>query len=178
VVLGISELLKLVRAGLIEGLSERELKNPEGTGFDLRVGEIYKIKGKGILLQEFRKTPEIELLAKYDPSNSEKILISPFDYCLVKTIERVKTPPNLVGIIFPRTTLFRSGLTLFSSLDPPGYEGELVFGLVNLGPCQFELELGARIAHIIFLKIKGKTRLYKGQWQGGRVATRSLEKQI
>jgi deoxycytidine triphosphate deaminase len=30
---------------IIENLSEREL-NPEGVGIDVRVGEVYKIKGK------------------------------------------------------------------------------------------------------------------------------------
>ena len=35
-ILGINELLRLVKEeNLIEGLSERELKTPEGTGFDL-----------------------------------------------------------------------------------------------------------------------------------------------
>jgi hypothetical protein len=36
------------------------LKNPEGAGFDLRVGEIYKIKGKGFLGVEERETPNAE----------------------------------------------------------------------------------------------------------------------
>jgi hypothetical protein len=47
-VLGIKKLLKLVKEKkLVENLSERELKNPEGAGFDLRVGEIFlKLKEK------------------------------------------------------------------------------------------------------------------------------------
>ena len=44
--LGVDKLLKLVREKkLVEDLCERELKNPEGCGFDLRLGKVWKIKG-------------------------------------------------------------------------------------------------------------------------------------
>lgn len=33
-----------------------------------------------------------------------------------------------------------------------------------------ELEMGARIAHIIFEKVEGGGNRYRGQWQGGRVS--------
>jgi len=43
--IGTKELLKLVKEKkLVENLSERELENPEGAGFDLRAGEIFRIK--------------------------------------------------------------------------------------------------------------------------------------
>ena len=43
VVLGIDIVKKL---GLIENLSEKELNNPEGAGFDIRVGEVFEIKSR------------------------------------------------------------------------------------------------------------------------------------
>ena len=49
-IIGPKKLLQLVKnKKLVEGLSERELTNPGGAGFDLRLGEIYKIKGKAFL---------------------------------------------------------------------------------------------------------------------------------
>ena len=53
-----------------------------------------------------------------------------------------------------------------------------MFGIVNLGPSNVEIELGARIVHAMFFEVKGKTTLYRGQWQGGRVTTRKKEKQV
>lgn len=47
---------------LIENLSEREL-NPEGVGIDVRVGEVYKLKGAGFLGVKERRTPEVEKIA-------------------------------------------------------------------------------------------------------------------
>src|SRR3990172_8263301 len=44
-ILGPKILLQLVRTKkLVENLSERELTSPEGAGFDLRLGEVYKIE--------------------------------------------------------------------------------------------------------------------------------------
>jgi len=47
-ILGPNELLRLVKEeNLVEGLSERELANPEGAGFDLRLGKLFRLKGRG-----------------------------------------------------------------------------------------------------------------------------------
>lgn len=82
---------------------------------------------------------------------------------------------------FARSTLFRSGVALLLTQTAPGYHGPLVFGLKNLGDCDFVLEMGARIAHIQFVQVSEKiaqTNLYRGQWKGGRVSARKKEKQV
>ena len=72
-ILGPKKLLELVKTQkLVEGLSERELINPEGAGFDLRLGEVYKISGKAFLGEVHRKTAEIELIAKYYRHSGER----------------------------------------------------------------------------------------------------------
>ncbi len=43
--IGTKELLRLVKeCNLVEGLCERELNNPEGAGFDLRVERYFRLK--------------------------------------------------------------------------------------------------------------------------------------
>jgi len=181
-IIGIKKLHELVRKqNLVENLCDRELNNPEGAGFDLRLGEIYELNGDGFLGVEERDTPKIELIAKLDPSKKEKdnfFVFSPGKYYLVKTIEKVNLPTTLSGIIFPRTTLFRSGLALFNGLVQPGYSGELTFGLSNLGKSDIKISFGARIAHITFHEVLGEGNQYRGQWQGGRVATEGQEEQV
>jgi deoxycytidine triphosphate deaminase len=153
--------------GLIENLCERELKNPEGAGFDVRVDEVFKIKNYGFLGLEERKTPDIEPVA--DSKNKEYYL-KPGEYVLIKTMERLNLPENIVALTFPRSTLQRCGILLLATQTSPGYKGELVFGLKNLSEENFKLELGSRIAHVMFFEVKGETSQYKGQWQGGRVS--------
>ena len=178
-VLGPKQLLRLVKTvKLVENLSERELRNPEGAGFDLRLGEVYKIKGEAFLGIEERKTPEIELVEKYEEGRRQRITIRPGDFYLVKTIENVNMPDNLTASITPRSTTYRSGLFIRTGNVPPGYRGGLTFGLSNEGSATVAIELGARIVHIQFHEVAGGGNIYRGQWQGGRVTTKKKEKQI
>jgi deoxycytidine triphosphate deaminase len=169
--IGTKELLRLVKENrLVEDLSKRELENPEGTGFDLRVGEVFLIKeGESFLGETERFTPETESIAKY--GGSKGIILEPGDFVLVKTIEKVNLPKDVAAIFRPRSTLQRSGIGLFTATADPGYSGELTFGMCNLGKNNFRLEMGARIVHILFFKTSENLSEYRGQWQGGRVST-------
>lgn len=186
-ILGPKILLELVKKKkLVENLSERELTNPEGAGFDLRLDEVYKISGKAFLGITERHTAEVKLVKKYDPSTDSgqaakkvnKIIIKPGDFYLVKTIESVNMPDNLTASITPRSTTYRSGLVLRTGNVPPGYCGGLTFGLVNEGPVTVTMEMGARFVHIQFSEVSGGGNMYRGQWQGGRVTATKKEKQV
>jgi deoxycytidine triphosphate deaminase len=181
-IIGIQQLLQMVKEdNLVENLSDRELNNPEGAGFDIRLGEVYKIGGDGFLGVEERDTPDTELIAAHDPEkdpNENFFTFEPGKYYLIKTMEKVNLPTHLSGIIFPRTTLFRSGLGLFNGIVQTGYSGELTFGIKNLGESNIKIYFGARVAHITFHEVAGKGNQYRGQWQGGRVGTDTPEQQI
>jgi deoxycytidine triphosphate deaminase len=172
--LGVDKLLELVHEKkLVENLCERELTNPEGCGFDLRLGEAYTISGEGYLGVEDRKTCEIEKI-----NTSDVLVIKPGDFLLVKTMETVNVPADLVGILKPRSTMQRMGLFLRTTQIAPGYSGELTFALKNEGPATVTIDIGARIAHVMFSQVLGQTALYRGQWQGGRVSAVKKEKQV
>ncbi len=178
-ILGPKALLALVKKGkLVENLSERELTNPEGTGFDLRLGEIYTISGNAFLGETERHTAEIELVEKYVKGEKRSISVQPGDFYLIKTIESVNMPENLTANMKPRSTTFRSGLSIRTGNIPPGYHGGLTFGLKNEGPVVVTIEMGARIIHVQFEEILGGGNKYRGQWQGGRVTTTKKETQV
>ena len=202
-ILGPKLLLKLVKEKkLVEGLSKRELTNPEGAGFDLRLGEVYKISGEAFLGETERKTPDIELVAKYEPkrtyrhsgkqrlhqnpdsgsltrmTKTNSITFQPGDYFLVKTVESFNMPENLTANFKPRTTTFRSGLFLRTGNVSPCYKGPVTFGMKNEGPIAVTIEMGARFVHVQFEEVKGGGSNYRGQWQGGRVSTTKKEVQI
>lgn len=178
-VLGPQKLLALVKKiKLVTNLSDRELTNPEGAGFDLRLGEVYKIKGTAFLGEIERKTPDVVLVKKYEEGKRNKILIKPGEFYLTKTIEDVNMPENLTAAITPRSTTYRSGLVLRTGNVPPGYCGGLTFGLFNAGKSTVTIEMGARFVHIQFQEVMGKGNMYRGQWQGGRVSAKKKEKQV
>lgn len=178
-ILGPKKLLQLVKTKkLVEGLAERELTNPEGAGFDLRLGEVYKISGSAFLGVAERKTPKAKLLKKYKSGKKQSIKIKPKDFYLVTTMESFNLPNNLTANFKPRSTTFRSGLFLRTGNVAPGYKGPVTFGLKNEGPITVTIELGARFVHAQFEEVKGGGSMYRGQWQGGRITTKKKEKQI
>lgn len=169
--IGTKELLNLVRENkLVENLSERELTNPEGAGFDLRVGEVFRIKdGESFLGVTERFTQDVESVAKY--GKDKEFTLKPGEFILVKTMEKVNLPKNIAAIFRPRSTLQRSGVALFTATASPGYSGELTFGMSNLGKSNLRFEIGARVAHILFFDTSENISTYRGQWQGGRIST-------
>ena len=178
-ILGPKVLLDLVKKKkLVEGLSERELINPEGAGFDLRLGEVFKISGSAFLGETHRQTPDVKSVKVYNSKKPSSIKIKPEDFYLVKTIEKINLPLNLSAVIIPRTTTFRSGLFIRTGPIQPGYQGELTFGLKNEGPITVEIEMGARFVHVLFHEVAGGGSKYRGQWQGGRVSATKKEKQV
>jgi deoxycytidine triphosphate deaminase len=178
-ILGPKKLLELVKkVKLVENLSERELTNPEGAGFDLRLGEVYRIFGDAFLGETHRKTADIELVEKYVEGETRSITLKSGDFYLVTTVEIVNTPLDITINFKPRSTTFRSGLFLRTGNVAPGYKGKLSFGLKNEGPISVTIEMGARFVHAQFEEVLGEGAPYRGQWQGGRVTAKVKEKQV
>ena len=164
------KLVELVRANkLLENIPESELTKAGGVSFDLRAGEIYEFAGEGFLGVNERKTPELKLIAKHDEAKSVKVILEPNKYYVVKTLEKINCPMHLASTVVSRSTLFRSGVLLLGGLTDPGYNGELSIGIINIHSKQFTIELGARIANVIFFKIEGKTNAYESPYNGGNI---------
>ena len=177
--IGAKQLLQLVKEKkLMEGLCQREMTTPEGAGFDIRIGELYKISGKGFMGVTERETPAMELVAKFEEGKTTRVTLDPKIYYVMKTVEKVNMPQDLLAVMTPRSTLFRSGVFIFGGQVAPGYCGELSMGIYNFRDEPFDLEMGARVLHIMFSEVAGESNLYKGQWQGGRVTTQQKETQI
>ena len=179
-ILGPKKLLQLVKTKqLVEGLAERELKTPEGAGFDIRLGEVHKLDGgKAYLGLTHRETPKIKTVARYDEKKIISITIRPGQFYLLSSIETFNVPLNITVNFKPRTTTFRSGLIIRTGNVAPGYHGKVTFAVKNEGPIPVTLELGCRFAHAQFYQVDGGGTAYKGQWQGGRVTTHKRERQI
>ncbi len=179
-ILGHSKLKKLLTSqNLVENLSERELNDPEGCVFDLRLEKVYALKGKAFLGIDERETPDLIEVASFNPKKRTSFTFDPGKYYLTKTIESVNLPENIAAVFKPRSTTFRCGLNVRTGLANPGYHGPLFFSVINEGPIPVKVELGARYVSIYFHEIKGKPiHTYRGQWQGGRETTKGKEKQI
>lgn len=165
---------KVLERGIVSNLCERELSNPEGTGVDVRIGELHIMEdGRGHLHKETRKSPDYSLVG-----TDGVVLLEPGKFYVGKTMEVIDTPSDIVGRFFPRGNLFKSGIVVLGDKTDPGYKGEFTFCLKNMSDRPFSLEIGARIGMMMFYQIDGSSTPYRGQWQGGRTHIREAEKQV
>lgn len=101
-----------------------------------------------------------------DVSNGSKTaLVSPSAVVWVQSKERVKIPPNMVGIWIQTNSLSRRGLLLLNTtLVEPGYEGHLSAHFVNLGSSAVSLSSHKTIAKLLFLELdQAATELVDGR---------------
>ncbi len=169
---------------LIEGLSERELENPEGIDLELRVGRVEKICGESFLGVVDRYSPKTEIIGDIEGEGNKRITLHPREHFLVRTIEKINCPGEkilyqsgepkgyIIPDIKPRVSLQKGGISLACSTTNPGYSGQLVFGISNNSDYNFDFELGSRMFKIYWQTVVGDIkRAYSGQHQGGRVTS-------
>lgn len=172
------------RYNLIENLSDRERENPEGTGFDLRVGQVHEIVGDSLLGVQERYSSKTNLIGDVEINGNEKVILRPGQFCLVTTMEVISAPVEkikydyffpeayLIPKVHPRSSLQRGGVSFHATKTDPGYKGKLTFGIKNQGDQDFVFELGARMFNVEFEPVVGEIkRAYSGQHQGGRVTS-------
>lgn len=132
-----------------------DLKTQLGScSIDLRLGDVFRIF-------DYSRYPYIDP-AKKDYSNEitkviklkdgEKFIMQPGDFVLAVTLETVKIAPDLMGRLEGRSSLGRLGLVVHStaSIFDPGWDGNPVLELGNLGRMAISLTCGMRICAMTF----------------------------
>lgn len=132
---------------LISPLDESSL-NP--ASYDLRLG-----------------TRAIKTTGVFDLQKGDVIHIYPGELVEVMTLEKLRLPNNISGGIGLRSYYARKGLCILAGLQiDPGFEGNLVISLVNLGSRPVFLRQGDPFCTVEFNELKGAVeRPYTGPYQ-------------
>lgn len=144
-------------------LENCDLENVQGAGVDLEIEKLFEIASGASLGREKRELPELSEV------EGRVFRLAPKKYYLCTTKEKLNMPSDLIAFILPRSTLFRSGVSLRTAVVDPGYVGVLTLGIKNETEREFILEKDSRIAQIVFSKVYGKVDNYNGKYQGGKV---------
>ncbi|MEM5815132.1 MAG: deoxyuridine 5'-triphosphate nucleotidohydrolase [Candidatus Aenigmatarchaeota archaeon] len=147
---------------LVENFIDLEIQL-QPASFDLTLDEVYLLEGE----------PQIDFYNKERRLPNYKKIETQNDFYTLKTgiylinfNEIVNIPKDLIGLLRPRSSLIRSGASIFSSLWDPGYSGKSNCLLVVFNENGIKLKKNARIAQMIFLKLsKIPKRLYSGIYQ-------------
>jgi len=81
--------------------------------------------------------------------------------------ERVNLPPDVMALAYPRSSLLRCGVTLFTAVWDPGYSGRAESLLTVRNEHGFRLRKDARVAQLVFTVLGGDVEAaYRGRFNG------------
>ena len=90
--------------------------------------------------------------------------LKPLEYLYTSSVERVKIPLNMCGIVLPRSSFARIGLILpISSYANPGYEGYLPIVIFNASNSIIKIPPYIRIMQLLLCELKGEAIPYEKQ---------------
>jgi dUTP pyrophosphatase len=83
--------------------------------------------------------------------------------------EIVHLPNNIMAISQPRSSLLRSGVTVYGAVWDAGYSGRSQAMMVVFNPRGFRLQKDAAIVQLVFMRLTGDTEGYSGTYQGENI---------
>jgi dCTP deaminase len=153
----------------IEPLSDEALQI-QPASVDLRLGREFLVY----------RPAQVTVLDPGDPAgiaaSMERVLIAeelafvlhPGEFALGTTVERVKMPTDLVGMVDGRSSIGRLAVVVHATagLIDPGFEGQVTLELSNIGSIAVKLYPGMRIAQIVLHQLSSPAELPYGSERG------------
>lgn len=161
------EIRELVEKGeLVTGYIDLDLQI-QPCGFDLSLGRVETFLESGSI--DFTNLErKLSSTSTLEPDPDGWFNLSTGSYLVVFN-EVVKLPLDIAAMARPRSTLLRCGATLETALWDPGYHGRSSSLLVVHNSKGIRLRRDARIAQLIFFRVRGAEEGYKGIYQMERL---------
>jgi dCTP deaminase len=169
--LGRQEVVNLLRDGSLVVSPLLSTSQVGASSIDLRMGNVVlmaRARGTSHVEPttakpgaEGRRRGEVERRQKherYELTYHMKLLLHPGALALVPTLEWVKLPDDVMGMVTARSTWAREGLSIATAtLVEPGYQGIVTLELANLGQVPITLYPGLELAQIAFARMSQTT---------------------
>ena len=126
---------------------------------DLRLGSdfLVSIQGREPYINASRNIKDIGYIDSFFQETRRRIgenfLLHPNQTVLASTLEYVKFPNDVMGIVSMRSSYLRLGLTI-SSIIQPGYCGCVSLELTNINKSPINLTIGACIIQVRLVKLE------------------------
>ncbi len=151
---------------LVEGWVDLE-QQLQPNGIDLTLREVSLLQSAGIIAVDNsqRQVSDLSPLI-FDGLGYIDLVAGIY---LITYNEIVHLPENITALAAPRSSLLRCGVTIGTAVWDAGYSGRSQSLMVVYNPQGFRLQRNARIVQLVFFKLTGKTRGYRGTYQGENV---------
>lgn len=128
---------------------------------DLRLGNVFRVfeHSKNAYIDPSKKDYSNEITREIIVGHGERFIMQPGDFVLAVTLEKVTLPDNLMGRLEGRSSLGRLGIVVHStaSVFDPGWDGNCVLELGNLGRMAVALTVGMRICAMTFEQLSSSS---------------------
>ncbi|MCE4604085.1 MAG: dCTP deaminase [Aeropyrum sp.] len=135
-------------------------------GLDLRLGRGYcRFRPTGRVLDPRSPGDPGEF---YECGEGDEIVVRPLEHILLHTVEYIRLPPYVAGLVNLRSTWARTGLYIPATVVDAGFEGQLTIEVVG---SSFPVKLypGDRFLHLVLVRLNTPARKpYSGRYQGQR----------
>ena len=128
---------------------------------DLRLGgefAVYKTTSKPYIDVKNAKTLD-EVTEKVVKTEKEAFVIHPREFVLGSTLESIELPTDLAGRLEGKSSLGRLGIVIHSTAGKvdPGFKGNLVLEITNIGTLPVMLYPGMRVCQLLFEQLSSPT---------------------
>ena len=168
-VLSDRDIKKALKTGEINFSPAPDLKTQLGScSVDLCLGNTFRVfeHSKHSLIDPFSKTAkETEFTREIKVEDEKAFIMQPGDFVLAVTKERISISPKLLGRLEGRSSLGRLGIVVHStaSVFDPGWDGQAVLELGNLGRLPVALYPGMRICAMTFEQLSSEAEVPYGK---------------
>jgi dCTP deaminase len=156
-------------------------------GYDVRVGHVFDVFTNvavpdGVIDP---KNFDQRFLARFDTTKPiddkgtirNYCLIPPNSFALCYTVEEVRIPRDVLGIVLGKSTYARCGLVVNCTPLEPEWRGHITMELSNTTPLAAKVYPGEGIAQILFLRADGILQGVIGELLGGLLPPGSPDEQ-
>jgi len=158
------DIIERVRKGSLSFKPNLDQFQLQAHSVDLRLGYTFMIPKMWHMTPRGREALDITHFDKRNHEYFEVIELEqgqyfdllPQEYILVSTLESIKMPTDLMGVLYPRSSTNRKGISLdLTGLIDAGYEGQLVLPIRNNTRSQaLRLFPGERLCQVAFEELK------------------------
>lgn len=173
----------LVKEQIIERFIKGDLKlQPELDTFqlqmhaiDLRIGFTFLIPKLWHLTEKGREALTVDHLEGsrehfevVELEEGQYFELLPNEFVIVSTLEKITMPNDVMGILYPRSSVNRQGLSVdLSGIIDAGYEGTLVIPVRNNTPSQVvRIYPGERFCQVVFQTLDEATKIKESRYHG------------
>ncbi|MFH1833352.1 MAG: dCTP deaminase [Candidatus Levyibacteriota bacterium] len=163
-VLSDRDLKKSLKSGLIKINPKPDLLVQLGPcSIDLRLGNSFRVfeYSKNPCIDPSKKDYSNEITKEVKVKDGEHFIMQPGDFVLATTLEKITIASSLLGRLEGRSSLGRLGIVVHStaSVFEPGWDGNAVLELGNLGRIAVALYPGMRVCAMTFEQLSSPAEI-------------------